>query len=563
MSARAPGAIQEGRPGHPTLRPFHAALLAILLLAAAGLRESVVQAIPSFFGDGDPAIYFGMGRGVLREGVPRQDFIHHYLTRPRAIAHVEDYYEPAFAYPIALAMALGGGTPAAGAQSSVFFGVLAVALVWALARREGPRVALVAAAMVAFEPWSIYYGGVLMKEALVNVLALGFLWLARREIEREPRAWKAGLRLALATVACGLFQYELIPMLGVTVAATLAVHRRGALAAYALGAAALVGALAFVTWVTLGVPVSAKFLYFLGRLPGDPEPVAVVHGLNRSLRSLLPLELIGRSVLLSWHPLLLLLGIAGLFTPGTKPPERTLTIAFVAAHLYLHAIPVDLWHRDFIVLTFVLARPAARVIGGGFLRERRALAAGAWALMFFLWVAPALVSPLAARVASSPWGLWPRVAAGLAMTLPVLGLGLALARTRAGGWLTRATPALLCASLAAGAWAQLPYPAIWANAQSPDFEIVRARRERVSHWMRDMVDRGPVLALHPEEVAYYSGFPAVVMPDAFHPGSVERLAARYGLRYLLVEPGAMPDSVVRSLPLQIMGEREGCRLYTF
>ena len=67
------------------MRPLHWALLAILLLASAALRESVVQAIPDFFGAGDPAIYYGMGRSVLREGIPRQDFIHHYLSRPRAI----------------------------------------------------------------------------------------------------------------------------------------------------------------------------------------------------------------------------------------------------------------------------------------------------------------------------------------------------------------------------------------------------------------------------------------------------------------------------------------------
>ena len=81
--------------------------------------------------------------------------------------------------------------------------------------------------------------------------------------------------------------------------------------------------------------------------------------------------------------------------------------------------------------------------------------------------------------------------------------------------------------------------------------------------MRETVSSAPVLALHPEEVAYYSGFPAVVIPDAFHPGSVQRLAARYRLRYLLVEPGAMPDSVARTLPIRLIGERESCRLYAF
>jgi hypothetical protein len=547
-----------------SVRPHHWVLLATILLAAVGLRESVVQSIPSFFGAGDPAIYYGMGRGVLREGIPRQDFIHHYLSRPRTIAHVEDYYEPLFGYPVALAMALGGGTPAAAAQSSVFFGVLAVVLIWTLARRHGPRVALVATAIVAFEPWAIYYGGVLMKEALVNALVLAFLWLARREIEHEAPAWRAGLRLALATVATGLFQYELIPIIVATVVVTLALHRRGALAAYAVGIAMLLGALVVVTWLTMGVPLSAKFLYFLGRVPGDPEPAAVVHGLNRSVRSLLPLEYIGRTVLLSWYPLVLFLGLVGVFRQGTAPLERTLTLAFLGAHLYLHAIPVDLWNRDFIVLTFVLARSGAMALTDEVWRERRGFSAAAWALLFFLWASPAMVNALAGRIdAVRSWGLWPRVAVGLALALPLFALGIAVARTRAGGWLQRATPLALACSLAAGFWTQLPYPAIWANAQSPNFEIERARRERVSHWMREAVAPAPVLALHPEEVAYYSGFPAVVMPDAFHPGSVSRLTARYGLRYLLVEPGAMPDSVVRTLPVRLVGEREGCRLYAF
>ncbi|HEY2954820.1 MAG TPA: glycosyltransferase family 39 protein [Candidatus Eisenbacteria bacterium] len=547
-----------------TVRPLHGVLLAAVLLAGAALREHVVQSIPGFFGPSDPAIYFGMGRGVLRDGIPRQDFIHHFLSRPRTIAHVEDYYEPLYAYPVALAMALGGGTPAAAAQSSVVFGVLAIVVVWALARRHGPIAALAAAAIVTFEPWAIYYSGVLMKEALVCVLAPGFLWFARREIEREAPAWSTGLRLALATVAAGLFQYEILPILGIAVAVTLGLRRRSALPAYALAASALVAGLVAGTWIATGVPLSAKFLYFLGHVPGDPEPPTVVRGLDLSVRSLLPLEFIARTLLLSWYPLVLFLGLAGLFAARTPAVERTLTLTFLGAYLYLHAIPVDLWNRDFIPLTFVLAPPAAAALTGGAWRERRALAAGAWAMLFFLWGAPSTVAALGAwSRAVRAWGMWPKLGLGAGLALAGLGLGLALARTRAGGWLQRVTPLLLATSLAAGYWEMLPYPSIWANSQYPDFEVERARRERVGHWMKETVAPGAVLAAKPEEIAYYSGFPAVVMPDTFHPGSVARLAARYRLRYLLVEPGAMPDSVLGTLPVRPLGEREGCRLFAF
>jgi len=55
----------------------------------------------------------------------------------------------------------------------------------------------------------------------------------------------------------------------------------------------------------------------------------------------------------------------------------------------------------------------------------------------------------------------------------------------------------------------------------------------------------------------------VVMPEVFHPGAVRRLVARYHIRYLLDQPGSIPDSVVASLPLRKVGEKEDWGLYEF
>ena len=71
------------------------------------------------------------------------------------------------------------------------------------------------------------------------------------------------------------------------------------------------------------------------------------------------------------------------------------------------------------------------------------------------------------------------------------------------------------------------------------------------------------MARHPEEVECYSGFPAVVMPEVFHPGGVQRVEQRYRIRYLLAEPGSIPDSVVAALPLREIGRDENCRLFEF
>src|SRR5262249_41043287 len=110
---------RAARPG-----PGAIALLIVLLAVAGWMRAQVIAHIPSFFGPGDPAIYFQMGRAILRHGVPRVDFMHHFLTLPPRIAHIEDYYEPAFGYLVAVAMLLRGQTPAGGAALSWIFGLL-------------------------------------------------------------------------------------------------------------------------------------------------------------------------------------------------------------------------------------------------------------------------------------------------------------------------------------------------------------------------------------------------------------------------------------------------------
>jgi hypothetical protein len=540
-------------------------LFPILLVIAFVLRVQVIGSIPQFFGPGDPAIYFGMARGVLHHGIARVDFIHHYLTRPASISHVEDYYEPVFAYLPALTMCFGGESPAAAAWSSLILGVVAVLLVWWIGRRHGPWVGLLAASIVALEPWCVYYSGVLMKEAAVSVVALLYLWYLRERVVSESDHTKAGIQLGLATIGAGLMQYEMIPILGLTAGVVLALHRPRSLIPYGVACALGLVALASVTWLVSGVLISAKYLYVLGRTPGDPDQLVTGLAAWAKQRTLLPFPYLGQSLLLLWYPPLLLASIVGLLSPQFRGPERTTMLSFLAAYLYLHAIPRDLWARDYIVLTCVLATPAALAM----LRPSEWIARpwrswAAWTLLSFLWLGPWIARLLPARIAPGhPWGLWPRLGLGLACALPVGFLAIVACRSRASRVFAWLTSGAFILTLVVEFATPLSYSRVYANAQFPRFEIERARRERVSRWMAQQVPKGPVLAQHPEEVEAYSGFPAVVMPEVFRPGAVERVAARYGLRYLLVEPGSMPDSMLRKLPVRAIGEKEGCHLLAF
>jgi hypothetical protein len=487
--------------------------------------------------------------------------MHHFLTLPPRIEHIEDYYEPGFGYLVAAAMLVRGQTPAGGAALSWVFGLLGIVLAWALTQRHGSRVALTAAAIVALEPWSILYGGLLMKEATVAVLALLFVEFLRRGLEAPAAPRRLGIGLGLATVGVGLIQYELIPILGLTTTIVLARCRRDALVWYLAGSGVAVAVLAGATWAILGVPISAKYAFFLGRAPGDPDPIQTRRLMGTLGPTLLPLDYLATAILTRWYPLLLVLAAVGIGAPSTRPAEKAIFISFTVALLYMHAVAHDLWARDFIPLTCVLALPAAVALNDArrwWLRPwGLALAVAA---LFFVIGAPLLLGWL------GRWGLvlpgsWPLIGAAVATSLALFGILWWIGRRWPNARASRAVPAVLLLGLAWSFWSQLPYPRIDDNPQFPNYEIERARRERVCEWIASSVPPGPLIAPVPAEAAYYSGFPAIVMPESLRAGTLDRLAARYHASYLLVEPGSLPESALAANSLTALGSREGCRLF--
>jgi len=537
------------------------AIAAVLILGlGAWLRWQTLSSIPSFLGPGDPAIYFGMARGVLREGAPVQDFLHHYLTRPHEIRHLEDYYEPAFGYLLAAAMALFGRTPQAAAGLSFVAGTLVMLFAGLLARRRGMAAVTAAMAVVALEPWSIYYSGVLMKEAVIACATLAALWGTARLVRGGGSTARVGVLAAGIAFAAGLLQYESLPILLAASGAMLLLHRRPALAPFALASLLLVGALAAVTWRLLGVPISAKLLFIAGVNPGDPEGHAIA-ALHRS--TLLPLGYIAQAVFTNWYPLLLILGLRGLALAGAPAVERPWVLAYLVLHVWLHGIPIDLWSRDFIVLTALLAAPAGEaLVSWRSWATRPGAGALAWGANAYVWLTPLALSLLAAHVPGfERVPAWARFAG---MLPPAALVGWGARRLLAGG---RATPVaavtslLFAASLVGQYWLALPYPTIRLNPQFPDYEIERARRQRASEWMRAQVPRGNVLAEHAEEVAYYSGFPAADITDDFRPDSFAALMRRYPFEYLLAPAVLVPDRLPAPFSLELVGTHEGYRLY--
>jgi len=540
----------------------HAVMMLLIMIAALALRLGVVAAIPSFFGSGDPSVYYGAARGCLRYGVPQVDFIWQFATSPPAIAHLEDYIEPAFAYLLALPMVVMGGGIVAAKLLSVICGTLAVLLVYLLSRRFGDPVAILAAALVAFEPWSIYYSGLIMKEAAVSVIVLLFFAAACRLLAAAHNRRSVGFRFGLLTVAAGCFQYELLPILASATAGALWIHQRRLVWPYVAGTAAAGLVLLAITWGLMGVPISAKLYYFTGRDFWDPLPTATSPDWARLVLKFLPVKF-AVSGLAGWYPVLLVLALLGTRNARVHRAESTLLAAFGLSYLYFHAVPGNLWPRFLIPATAVFASYAAlgiAAIHGWLTRAWSPAVAGA--LLAFALVAPRAYT-LAARLvpgatAASHWAAAAIVVAGVA--LPAVALyaarnRVAVARVRP------LLPALLVIAVALNYHASLSWPAIYGNPQMPGYERIRAQRERVCRQVRGIIAGEPVMATAPGEVSLYAGAPSVLLPDS--PLGIRAVQARYRTPYLLARAGVLRPGVIEHVPVEPVLEVEDYTLYQF
>lgn len=544
-------------------REARLALLVAVIGAGAVLRILTLAALPDFFGPGDPATYWSMAAGVLREGVPRVDFVWNYSGAPAAISHVESYYEPAYAYVLALPMALFGARPAVGRALSVAFGVLAILLTWTFARRHGPRVALLATTLVALEPWSIYYSGVLMKETLVSVVVILALQSLRRVVESGGSNARAGVIAALVVLAASAFQYELLPILALATAITLARLRRGALLSFVTTAALVSGAAALATWAWMSVPLSGKFGFFMGQKMWTPAWAS--SGGQRALHlwRFLPAGYVLGALILKWYLPVAALAWVGTRARGLTRAEVMLPASFALCFIYFHGVPHDLWERDFIALLPVAAPFAAlAACRGDAWTPGRATAVLGLVAGGALGTYSALTNHVAGFFPVR-WMPWSVIASTLLFAFPMAYLvrrwmPAVVAEQRLRRWLPAAALGLVLASFSQS----LPWPLIFSNPQFRDYEARRAAREQACGLLRPL-PAGAVMSSEPAETHLDSGRPAVLLPIPRDAGVIAEVRKRYRLRYLLAAPGELDEGTATRAGLQQLGRRAGFVLYEF
>lgn len=565
-------------PGFPGLNASHAqlAILTAVIGVGALLRVLLLAALPRFFGPGDPATYYAMATGVLRHGAPRVDFVWNYTTLPAAISHIESYYEFAYAYVLAGMMAVFGTHALVGCVLSFVCGVTASFLTYWFARRFGPRVAIVAAAIVALEPWSIYYSGVLMKETLVSVVALLAIECMRRAILSDARPATVGLRAAAIVFGASIFQYEMLPVLALATAIALFVLRRDALPAYLTATIAVTGAAVLLTLGTIGVPISGKFGFFIGhRLwtteAHGPSSYASPLGLARFL----PVPYVLGALLIKWYVPILTLAWLGSRARQVQRTDIVLPVSFACTYLYFHGVPHDLWERDFIPLLPILAPLAALGVCRAWLwtiplgdrwRGWESVARGAFATGL---IGGALIGVMITYVLHIN-GVFPArrlqwtsltITSGVAVVIiAVLRRMSFIFRMRI---VRRVIPAVAMGVILAGYSQSLPWAWIYANPQYPAYEQQRAAREQGCALLNNVEPGAAVMAELPAEVELYSGHPAVLLPITHDVPTILALRERYGVGYLLAADADVSPSLPERLSLRTVSRQRGYSLYAF
>jgi mannosyltransferase len=244
-----------GRRGEASI--LEGLTLAAVMAAAVALRLYFLGARPLWQ---DEAYSLGVAARPLGD-IPS-------LLRATDV-HPLGYYEV-----LAVWVRWSGTGLAAARFPSLIFGVAAVFLTWRIGRQWfSPAIGLIAAALVALNPFQIIAANEIRMYPMLECLTLGSSWILWRATRRSPEwPWWAAYGLSAAAMAyTSYYAFVLIPAQAVWAWLSRPQHRRAA--AKGLMVAAGVAALCYLPWVLyviagpgMGMPRRPAFIpgYLLG-----------------------------------------------------------------------------------------------------------------------------------------------------------------------------------------------------------------------------------------------------------------------------------------------------------
>jgi len=360
--------------------------LSLFVVVALVLRWTVLSQTRFNWPSGeDLFIYFDMIQSILEQRGAKIDFIYHFLTPPPQISHLEDYYEPLYAYFASICLWGSKVTYFDSLCLPLLSSLWQVLCIYWLTHRltQSRSAARIAATWVCIHPLLIERSLYLMKESFVGALYLSLILLM--SYQQEKPSPRHTLGLACLSVLIGLVQYESQIVLGLSFCLYFIAKKQFQALGLFLGVFSLgLGIYWFWFYTQTGLILASKMQFFTGSYTGASFNQAKSVDLNTFILKIQRSGLyIVRRSLTFLRISFLILAVFGLKSHWPKA-HTFFGLILITVYVAVHGIAVDLLLQDYLVLILLLTPYAAAAIVALY-QEQSAGDPHNWNVLRFIW----------------------------------------------------------------------------------------------------------------------------------------------------------------------------------
>lgn len=344
------------------MNKFNKFLFLIIILGSI-LRILSFYFIEYDFPNGyDYALYYEMANNTYKGLGPKLEYIYDLLYLPPSIVHHETYYEPLFGAITGLFLFLDNGSFKSSLFISLISGILSIPFIYIYSKKifDNEKTALISAFLISINPIMINRSNILMKESFIAFIYIIFFSFLSNNLDKEKSYFKIGIFSSIIF----LFQYESLPILFTSFFIFLIFEKKiKELLIYLLTTISIFISYSILFYNLNGIFLSTKLIFFSTPYSGATFSTPKAFEISKFIKKLFPSILyIYRSAFYSLHGLFIFSSIYSIYNNFSNKKIVKFSVIFTLVHIYIHAVSVDLWSQDYIVIYSILVPYCANFI---------------------------------------------------------------------------------------------------------------------------------------------------------------------------------------------------------
>lgn len=308
----------------------------------------------------DYSLYYEMAYSNYSGIGPQMEYIYDFLHLPETVTHYETYYEILFGLVTSFFLYLDNGSFKSALFISMFGGILSIPLIYyySYLLYKDKETSLVSSFLIAINPLLIERSSILMKESFISFLYILFFIFTLKNLNNKENYFYLGI----ASGILSLFQYETLPIIILSFFFFLLSEKKiKEFFVYLLSISSIIIPYSILFYKLTGLIFSTKILFFSTPYNGAPFSGPREFNLYKFIKKLVPSYLyIYRSSLFSLHGLFIFITSYTLFRDLKNNRFLKFLTIFLCIYIYIHAVSVDLWTQDYIVIYTLFTPLCAR-----------------------------------------------------------------------------------------------------------------------------------------------------------------------------------------------------------